>query len=122
MGFLPPKSGNLSPFFKKKSIPRCLRQLIIEKKWEVRNGNSAFICVFSICEYLREMYFFLAIDYAVLQLRIMLLHFFYKYYRSYAAQSVNCLLKYSPIEFFQVRSTVIFVELEKLEVRNGKIS
>jgi hypothetical protein len=81
------------------------------------------ICVFLICEYLREMNFFLSRRstlilfsliyadfirnhlyeyYAALQLRIVLLHFFCsKYYRCYAAQSVNCLLKYSPIEFYR---------------------
>jgi hypothetical protein len=81
------------------------------------------ICVFLICEYLREMNFFLSRRstlilfsliysdfirnhlheyYAALQLRIVLLHFFcYKYYCCYAAQSVNCLLKYFPIEFYR---------------------
>ncbi len=81
------------------------------------------VCVFLICEYLREMNFFLSRRstlilfsliyadfirnhlhkyYAALQLRIVLLHFFcYKYYRCYAAQSSNCLLKYSPIEFYR---------------------
>jgi hypothetical protein len=97
------------------------------------------VCVFLICEYLREMNFFLSRRstlilfsliyadfirnhlyeyYAALQLRIVLLHFFcYKYYRFYAAQSGNCLLKYSPIEFYRHiisgGSTVLFV------VRNG---